>query len=184
MVKVREAGAQKSGPGRSEGFTAEAGKALMELGKSMFNDGHPNVFLEETFHLNLGLALLTGFALRGHARAPVMSAGDQALARAEQFISKQSGECLSLSDMSVAAGVSRQHLLKLFRNHYGTSPTRYLYERRLGVAADQLMHTGLSIKEIAEKSGFANEFHFSRKFKQAYGESPRSWRSKKWSGAE
>ena len=45
------------------------------------------------------------------------------------------------------------------------------------------MHTGLSIKEIAEHCGFANAFHFSRKFKLAYGQSPRLWRSQKWSSA-
>jgi AraC-like DNA-binding protein len=83
--------------------------------------------------------------------------------------------------MSAAAGVSRQHLLKLFRDRHGISPTRYLYDRRLEIAADQLIHTGLSIKEIAENSGFSNPFHFSRKFKQAYDENPRNWRAKKWS---
>ena len=157
--------------------------ALMELGKTIFHEGHPNSYLENTFHLNLGLALLAGFALRLHDGTPVVSQGGQALARAEQFILKQFGRHLSLMDLAAAAGVSRQHLLKLFRNRHGTSPTHYLYERRLGVAADQLTHTGLSIKEIAEHCGFANAFHFSRKFKQAHGQSPRSWRSQKWARA-
>ena len=155
-------------------------ETLMELGKAIFHEGHPDAFLENTFHLNLGLALLTGFALRVHARMPVVSPGDQALARAEQFILRQFGQSLSLMDLAAAAGVSRQHLLKLFRNRHATTPTHYLYERRLGVAADQLMHTGLCIKEIAERCGFANAFHFSRKFKQAYGSSPRIWRLQKW----
>ncbi len=155
-------------------------KALMDLGKAIFHEGHPDIFLENTFHLNLGLALLTGFTLRIDTRMPAVSQGNQALLRAEQFILKQFGQCVSLKQMAAAAGVSRQHLLKLFRHRHGTSPTHYLYERRLAVAADQLAHTGLSIKEIAEHCGFVNPFHFSRKFKQSYGLSPRSWRSQKW----
>lgn len=155
-------------------------EALMELGKTIFHEGRPDLFLENTFHLNLGLALLTGFALGIQARSPVVRPGDKALARVEQFMLKQFGQTLSLKEMAAAAGVSRQHLLKLFRNRHGISPTQYLYERRLGVAADQLLHTGLTIKEISERCGFANPFHFSRKFKLAYGLGPRAWRSQNW----
>ena len=135
-----------------------------------------------TFHLNLGLAPPTGFALRVHDRRPVIRPADQALARAERFIFKQFGQRLSLLDLAATVGLSRQHLLKLFRLRHAASPTQYLYERRLRVAADQLADTGHSIKEIARSCGFANEFHFSRKFKLAYGKSPRLWRSQKWSG--
>jgi len=158
-------------------------EALLELGKTTFFAGQPDPVLENTFHLSLGLALLTGFALGVQARIPVISQGDQALARAERFILKEFGQRVSLTDLATTAGVSRQHLLKLFRNRRGTTPTHYLYERRLCVAAGQLTHTGLSLKEIAEHCGFANAFHFSRKFKEAYRMSPRVWRSQKWSSA-
>ncbi|MCX6894981.1 MAG: AraC family transcriptional regulator [Verrucomicrobia bacterium] len=157
-------------------------EALMELGKTTFFEGRPGTALENTFHLNLGLALLAGFALGVQARIPALNPGDQALLRAEHFLAKKFGQPLSLAHTATAAGVSRQHLLKLFRLRRGNTPTQYLYERRLCAAADQLAHTGLSIKEIAGHCGFANEFHFSRKFKEAYGKSPRAWRSQKWSG--
>jgi len=156
-------------------------EALMELGKAIFHEGHPDALLENAFHLNLGLALLAGFALRVHARTASVNRGSLALARAERFILQQFGKDLALQDMAGAAGVSRQHLLKLFRDRYHTSPTQYLYDRRLRFAAGQLIHTGLSVKEIAEGCGFANAFHFSRKFKQTYGQSPRLWRSQQWS---
>lgn len=44
----------------------------------------------------------------------------------------------------------------------------------------KLAHTGLRIKDIARNRGFANEFHFSRKFKEAYGQNPRAWRQQNW----
>ena len=39
----------------------------------------------------------------------------------------------------------------------------------------------LSIEEIALRCGFTNAFHFSRKFRQTYGKSPRAWRAQTWS---
>jgi AraC-like DNA-binding protein len=157
-------------------------EALLALGKTMYFEGQDDPFLENSFHLSLGLALLTGFALGVHQTKTSTSVpGDQILGRAEEFIQNEFGQRLSLADIAAAAGVSRQHLLKLFRLRRGNTPTQILYERRLGVAADQLTHTGLSIREIAEHCGFANEFHFSRKFKEAYGKSPRDWRSEQWS---
>jgi AraC-like DNA-binding protein len=156
--------------------------SLLALGKTTFFEGQADPFLENSFHLSLGLTLLTGFALGvQQAKTSASRPGDQILKRAEQFIQNEFGRRLSLADMATAAGVSRQHLLKLFRLRRGITPTRLLYERRLDVAADQLTHTGLSIKEIADHCGFANEFHFSRKFKEAYEKSPRDWRSEQWS---
>lgn len=157
-------------------------EALMDLGKTTFFEGGSDPSLENVFHLSLGLALLTGFALGAQAGISVPGPGNQILTRAEKFISKESGRRISLADMATAAGVSRQHLLKLFRLRLGITPTQCLYQCRLGVAADQLAHTGLSIKEIAQHCGFANEFHFSRKFKETHGKSPRAWRAREWAG--
>jgi AraC-like DNA-binding protein len=154
--------------------------ALMELGKTTVFEGHSDSSLENTFHLSLGLALLAGFALGAQAAPPALSPGDEALARAEQFIATQYARPLRLADLASAARVSRQHLLKLFQQRRGTTATQCLYERRLSVAADQLIHTGLSVRQIAGDCGFANEFHFSRKFKEAYALSPRLWRTKHW----
>ena len=156
---------------------------LMELGKTMFFDGQPDPGIENSFYLSLGRALLTGYALCVQVNIRVLTPGEQALARAKQYILKEFGRSLSLMDLATAAGVSQQQLLKLFRNFIGASPTQYLYGQRLCVAAEKLAHTGLPIKEVAEACGFANEFHFSRKFKEAYGKSPRVWRLQEWSSA-
>ncbi|HXR48691.1 MAG TPA: AraC family transcriptional regulator [Candidatus Limnocylindrales bacterium] len=155
-------------------------ESLLAAGKAAFVESQAEPNLENSFHLSVGLALLTGFALSAQAQFPAARPGDQALARAEQFIQNEFARRLSLADLAAAAGVSRQHLLKLFRLRRGNTPAHFLYERRLGVAAEQLAHTGLSLKEIAGRCGFANEFHFSRKFKHAYEKSPSGWRNERW----
>lgn len=154
---------------------------LLELGKTVVFADQPELGIENSFYLNLGLALLTGHALYVQADTRVSTPGGQALSRARQFILKEFARSLSLEDLAAAANVSKPQLLKLFRNFIGASPIQYLYEQRLCAAAEKLAHTGLAIKEIAQDCGFANEFHFSRKFKKAYGRNPRAWRLQEWS---
>jgi AraC-like DNA-binding protein len=157
---------------------------LMELGKAIYFSGQPDLDIENSFYLNLGLALLTGHTLHFQTDIGVATPGEQALSCAKQFILKEFGRSLTLEDLTTAANVSKPQLMKLFRNFIGTSPIQYLYEQRLCAAAEKLAHTGLPIKEIAQNCGFANEFHFSRKFKDVYGKNPRAWRLQEWSGTE
>ena len=108
------------------------------------------------------------------------TAAEGALAKMEQFIWKEFASHLSLYDIARAVGVSRQHLLKLCRMHNKPTPMSQLYAARLEIATDLLRQTGLPISAVAEKCGFVSIFHFSRKFKQGYGESPAAWRRGLW----
>ena len=136
--------------------------------------------LEARYLLGLGLALFCDFARCALTGPAGGRPGDTVISRVEQFISRELGRPLGLADLARAGGVSRQHLLKLFRDRGRETPTRLLFARRLDAARDWLAHTGLSIGEISERCGFANAFHFSRKFRQAHGMSPRAWRARAW----
>jgi AraC family transcriptional regulator, exoenzyme S synthesis regulatory protein ExsA len=63
-----------------------------------------------------------------------------------------------------------------FRMHYGTSPGRWLLERRLECSAHLLRTTNLSLTEIVFECGFEGSSHFSRAFKEKFGQPPRSFR--------
>lgn len=58
----------------------------------------------------------------------------------------------------------------------GTSTIRYLNDYRLSVARELLLHTGKSIKSVAETVGIPDPFYFSRLFRTAYGQSPQTYR--------
>ena len=154
---------------------------LLKFGQTVFTNALPDKTLEDGFSLGLGLSLLSGFALAAQTGGVVKSSSDEALARMEDFVCREYDKPLRLEDMATAAGVSRQHLLKLFRERQWPTPTDYLYKKRMEAAVDLLAQTGLAISEISERCGFANPFHFSRKFRQAYGQSPRAWRAQAWS---
>ena len=79
-----------------------------------------------------------------------------------------------------ALGISRSYLYKLF-DQYDFSFQDYVRVRRLCRVEAELRNPsldGLSITEIAVRSGFNNSSHFSRSFSQQYGESPRAYRAR------
>lgn len=63
-----------------------------------------------------------------------------------------------------------------FRQHYGTTPGRWLLERRLECAEQLLRITGMSVTEIAFECGFEEPSHLSRAFRAKFGCPPSEYR--------
>ncbi len=85
-------------------------------------------------------------------------------------------------DFAAVAGaqaVSAPYLSKLFHDHAGTSPSRYLSDLRMQKAKKLLLDSQLSIKEIAVRVGYPDPFHFSKSFKNAVGMSPAQYREQR-----
>jgi len=110
------------------------------------------------------------------AGRPRARSSEATLFRAKRFIAQNlCNSELSVPLIAKSVFVSDAHLSKLFRGD-GESPMRYLWRRRLELAAE-LLERGLAshtrISEIALRCGFSNAGHFSRAFKQRYGMTPR-----------
>lgn len=103
-----------------------------------------------------------------------------ALVKAEAVMRERIASELTLEEIAKAAGVSVGHLIELAKRHWNMTPMRRLWELRVEHASGLLRDTGLTISEVAHLTGFANPFHFSRRFKRRYGEHPRSWRGNAW----
>ncbi|HAE22398.1 MAG TPA: hypothetical protein DCG47_08780 [Spirochaetaceae bacterium] len=82
-------------------------------------------------------------------------------------------------DVDAAArdcGISTSYLSRLFRRYDRESPKRYLLRCRMAFAASLLLDQQLLVKEVAALAGYEDQYHFSRRFKAAYGQSPESFR--------
>lgn len=83
---------------------------------------------------------------------------------------------LGMAELAAAADVSPGHLARIFRQRFGTGPVAAVETVRLARAATLLQRSNLSVGAIGEACGFANPFHFSRRFRAAYGLPPRAYR--------
>ena len=82
----------------------------------------------------------------------------------------------SLESLARAVGISRTALADHFLRCTGMTPTQYLTQWRMRVAADSLAHSDRAIKFVAESAGFQSTPAFTRAFKREFGDSPAKWR--------
>lgn len=112
--------------------------------------------------------------------APVL----RALAFTRDRIESDPAGKISLDQLADAASVSREHLCRLFRQAFDTTPANVVWMYRLEMAMDLMMRTNMGLKEIAHQCGFSNQYHFSRRFRTVYGAPPSELRAKLSRGAE
>ncbi|PWW41101.1 MULTISPECIES: helix-turn-helix domain-containing protein [Paenibacillus] len=95
--------------------------------------------------------------------------------RSIAFMENHFSEKITTEGLSEIAGVSRSHYSILFKQLTGFSPNEYLSRLRVHRAKELLIGGSASLREIALKVGYKDEFYFSRRFKQQTGESPSSF---------
>jgi AraC-like DNA-binding protein len=116
-------------------------------------------------------------ALRDSASGagPASIANRAAALGARDYIEAHLDAGFSLGDLEHAVGHDRWQLSRDFRAIFGTSPYRYLILRRLD-RARAAMRQGCGNAEAALAAGFADQSHFNRQFKRAFGLTPGGWR--------
>lgn len=98
------------------------------------------------------------------------------LRRVTDYIEAHLAEDVSLRDLAAVAGLSTHHFGEAFKTSSGTTPHRYLIERRIHRAKELLLGTDHSIVEIALAVGFASHSHFTDNFRKLTGITPSRFR--------
>ncbi len=92
------------------------------------------------------------------------------------FIESHLHEDLSLERLAAAVDLSPDHFGRAFRVSLGTSPLRYVSDRRVQRAKAMLLDPSVSITAIAMALGYATPSHFTESFHKATGTTPSQWR--------
>jgi AraC-like DNA-binding protein len=128
--------------------------------------------------ITLGEACLRAYLLE--AESDAVAPLPEALLRARTLIETRFSEPLSLEILAKAASVSPPHLARLFQRYLKITPAKMLWQCRIKSGMQLLADTGLTVAEVAYRTGFQNPFHFSRMLKKETGRSPREFRKECW----
>lgn len=86
------------------------------------------------------------------------------------------GNAVSIAALAQELRMPLRTFNRMFRDHLGISPREFRKQCRMETAKGYLNHTSESIKEIAERLGYGNAFHFSGEFRRTFGISPQIFR--------
>jgi len=123
------------------------------------------------------------FAIGAEPYAELPVAVERALALVRDIVSREPSPRVTLGELARAAHITPEHLCRLFRQSLDLGPLECVRLARLERAATLLARSNLAIKQITESTGWANPYHFSRRFREVYGISPRGYRKAVREGA-
>jgi transcriptional regulator GlxA family with amidase domain len=99
------------------------------------------------------------------------------VARLVERMQETLAEPLPVEALMADIGLTRRQIERLFRNELGQSPARFYSRLRLERAKLLLQKTRKPIVEVAIACGFSSASHFSKSYRDAYGNSPHEART-------
>lgn len=109
----------------------------------------------------------------------------QRIARLEDWIDAHLGEPITIGQLCRVAGVGERSLQKAFVQRRGTTPMRFVAERRLAAAHRCLLAATPidSVSQIALEVGFSHLGRFATRYHHTYGETPSKTLQRRRSGS-
>lgn len=107
---------------------------------------------------------------------PATSAEQKWLAMAQTLLEKNPEKPPDWASIAKSCSVSYHHFRRRFTQLAGVPPAKYRASKVIEHAGDLLHDRLLTIKIIATRCGFHDEFHFSRRFKALTGLTPAQFR--------
>ena len=98
------------------------------------------------------------------------------LRRVREYIDGNIDQRISVELLAGLANLSVCYFVRAFKQSTGITPHDYLIRQRVERTKQLLSDSGMPLSEIALAAGFADQSHFSRRFRQHVGMSPRDYR--------
>ncbi|EML9989134.1 TPA: helix-turn-helix domain-containing protein [Citrobacter amalonaticus] len=93
-----------------------------------------------------------------------------------KWIDKNLDQPLRINEIALRSGYSKWHLQRLFLQKMGMNLGRYIRERKLFLAAQDLIKTDAKVCDISIKYGYDSQQAFTRIFSQTFKLSPGAYR--------
>jgi AraC-like DNA-binding protein len=147
------------------------GARMFAAAHRLLENGNEDLAGEERLHRTYS------YLLARHARVATAALGRERgpVARVRVAIEDRFAESLYLAELAAVAGLSLNHLIRVFRAETGLTPHAYLVDVRVR-RAQALLKQGTAPADAAALVGFADQAHLSRAFKARLGASPGAYR--------
>ena len=93
-----------------------------------------------------------------------------------RYIDTHIYEKITLLDLEITTGHSSVYISSRFKQELGLTFSSYLLHKKIEEAKHLLLFTDHSYQEISTLLNFANQSHFTQRFKQVTGQTPKSFR--------
>jgi AraC family transcriptional regulator len=100
----------------------------------------------------------------------------KAIGLIDQHVDGEEEGRVGLRSVAREVGMGYFHFSRAFKQSLGMSPTKYIAARRIERAKRLMQETDFPISEIALRSGFSSQSHFTTSFRRLAGVTPRSFR--------
>jgi AraC-like DNA-binding protein len=116
--------------------------------------------------------------LRRQMPAPTHRGGlpPGAMRRVQEHVDAHLSESIDLAELSAIAGLSVFHFARQFKLSTGLTPHHYLVRQRVHQAQQMLASTDLSLSDVAFATGFSDQSHLTRHFRQILEMTPGQFR--------
>ena len=170
VIPIRQTGAEKI-----EASAEYLQKELSEQRDWYWSCRGRSYFMEIIIALERMYGLM-GYMVDGSSADSAPAVESPLLREAILYIESHYGENLTLSDISLGAGLNRTTLTYLMKKELGCTVMEYLMNHRISVAKKQLAFTEVPIKDITAMVGFKTVQHFGRVFKAKTEMTPAEFR--------
>lgn len=99
--------------------------------------------------------------------------------RVIQYMTEHYRENIKVTDLARLVAINVDYLSTVFGKKTGLTPIAYLRNIRIEQAKRLLLHSKLSVEEIASQTGFTDDAYFIKMFKRLVGQTPSSFRREK-----
>lgn len=152
--------------------TCGGGAASTDMMLSVITTDHGSDFASMVSEMCLRTVMPGADPLQRSSLAALMSSRNPVLIATVTLMNRHIDDPLSMDDLAEAAGYSRRHLERLFRDATGLTPGDYYRGLRLDRGRNLLSTTELSLPEVAMACGFNSVSHFSKSFKARFHVAP------------
>lgn len=115
--------------------------------------------------------------LESHDKTPnIRRHEDNITIKIIDYINSNLSKNISVTELAALFGYNTNYFTSLFKSFTNMTPKTYIINAKLKKAVALLYDMNLSIAEIADQTGFVNQYYFSTSFKKNYGLSPSQYR--------